>query len=229
LSAHEQFELLFRSTHRHAVNLAYHIVGHRSDAEDVTQAAYLRAWQHFDEFKGDRPFETWLMKIITNCSIDLLRYRKRRAPTYSLDSPARADAEAETLDYEAPDPAADPEKIVLSSILDERLETALRALPAPWREAMLLSDVEQWTCQEIATKMHWNTATVRSRISRAHRRLRRLLDPDADRPARCKRFSTGPRRARAACSKVTSPARGANGPVEQSPADFAGVSRSDCS
>jgi RNA polymerase sigma-70 factor (ECF subfamily) len=179
-STEEQFEQLVRSTRRHALNLAYHITRDRSDAEDVVQLAYLRAWQHFDERMSNCSFEAWLMKIVRNCSIDLLRSRSRRPPTYSLDSSAQADTDEEKISCEPLVPASDPEIALFSSILDERLEAALRSLPDPWRDAMLLSAVEEWSGDEIAAEMHWNRATVRSRISRARRQLRRSLRFEAD-------------------------------------------------
>lgn len=173
----QEFERLFARSHRRAYNLAYRLTGNAADAEDVTQDAYVRAWHNFDSYDSARPFEGWLFRIITNRVIDLRR-RQKRVPMYSLDAPIQGDDDGQPLAHEFAAPDSDPEQIVVGPIIEERLQQALEALPADYRTAILLCDLEQRSYQEIAETMHCAIGTVRSRIHRARVMLRKRLEVD---------------------------------------------------
>lgn len=173
---HQQdFELLFERSHKRAYNLAYRLIGNAADAEDVTQDAFVRAWHNFDSYDSSRSFEGWLFRIITNRVIDMRR-RQKRVPMYSLDSPIQSEDDGQLLVHEFAAPDSDPEQIVVGGVMEERLASALAALPADYRDAILLCDVEQRSYQEIADNMHCAIGTVRSRIHRARVMLRKYLD-----------------------------------------------------
>lgn len=174
-SPQSQFELLFHRSQRRAYNLAYRLTGNASDAEDVTQDAYVRAWHNFDTYDANRSFEGWLFRIITNRVIDLRR-RQKRVPMYSLDSPIHGDDDGQPLAHEFAAPNSDPEQIVVGPVMEERLQVALASLPTDYRKAILLCDVEQRSYQEIADQMHCAIGTVRSRIHRARVMLRKRLE-----------------------------------------------------
>ncbi len=189
--AQNNFEQLFLRSQRRAYNLAYRLTGNASDAEDVTQDAYVRAWDNFDTYDANRSFEGWLFRIITNRVIDLRR-RQKRVPMYSLDTPIMGDEDGQPLSHEFASPDSNPEDLVINPIMDEHLQKALSALPADYREAILLCDVEQRSYQEIAEKMNCAIGTVRSRIHRARVILRRTLE--ADRAGRTPRRTSLSRR-----------------------------------
>jgi RNA polymerase sigma-70 factor (ECF subfamily) len=169
------FDQLFRNSRKRAYNLAYRLTGNATDAEDVTQDAYLRAWCNFGAYDANRSFERWLFRIITNRALDLYR-RKKRVQIYSLNVPMQTDADGTPMDCEFIDPAAGPEETVLAPIVEEQLEAALLKLPADYRIAIVLCDVEQLSYLEIATRTRCATGTVRSRIHRARRLLRRYME-----------------------------------------------------
>ncbi|MCW3054083.1 MAG: polymerase sigma factor, sigma-70 family [Chthonomonadales bacterium] len=177
----QEFERLFQRTRRRAYGLAYRLTGNAADAEDVAQDAYVRAWHNFDSYDGSRSFEGWLFRIITNRVIDLRRHQKR-VPMYSLDTPIYGDEEGQPPAHEFAAPNSDPEDIVIGPILEEKLQSALTALPADYRTAILLCDVEQRSYEEIAAIMHCAIGTVRSRIHRARVLLRKHLETGAARP-----------------------------------------------
>lgn len=174
-TSQREFEQLFHRSQRRAYNLAYRLTGNVTDAEDVTQDAYVRAWHNFDSYDASRSFEGWLFRIITNRVIDLRR-RQKRVPMYSLDTPIQGDEDGQPLSHEFAAPDSDPEQIVIGPIMDERLQRALAALPADYRAAILLCDVEQRSYQEIAETMQCAIGTVRSRIHRARVMLRKHLE-----------------------------------------------------
>ncbi|HZO89147.1 MAG TPA: sigma-70 family RNA polymerase sigma factor [Chthonomonadaceae bacterium] len=175
LTSQQEFEALFRRSQRRAYNLAYRLTGNAADAEDVTQDAYVRAWHNFDTYDASRSFEGWLFRIITNRVIDLRR-RQMRVPMYSLDAPVQADEDGQPLSHEFAAPDSNPEEILVAPIMEERLQRALAALPADYRTAILLCDVEQRSYQEIADIMQCAIGTVRSRIHRARVMLRKHLE-----------------------------------------------------
>jgi RNA polymerase sigma-70 factor (ECF subfamily) len=169
------FEQLFLRSQRRAYNLAYRLTGNATDAEDVTQDAYLRAWHNFETYDANRSFEGWLFRIITNRVIDLRR-RQKRVPMYSLDAPVQGDDDGQPLSHEFAAPDSDPQQIVIEPIMEERLQKALAALPADYRTAILMCDVQERSYQEIAETMHCAIGTVRSRIHRARVMLRKYME-----------------------------------------------------
>lgn len=175
VGSQREFERLFQRSQRRAYNLAYRLTGNATDAEDVTQDAYVRAWHNFDSYDATRSFEGWLFRIITNRVIDMRR-RQKRVPMYSLDTPVQGDEDGQPLAHEFAAPDSNPEQIVLSPIMDERLQEALAALPEDYRRAIMLCDVDQRSYQEIADSMHCAIGTVRSRIHRARVMLRKFME-----------------------------------------------------
>lgn len=175
INAQKEFEQLFQRSQRRAYNLAFRLTGNAADAEDVTQDAYVRAWHNFDSYDANRSFEGWLFRIITNRVIDLRR-RQKRVPMYSLDTPIQGDEDGQPLSHEFAAPDSNPEQIVVGPVMEERLQMALSSLPADYRKAILLCDVEQRSYQEIADQMHCAIGTVRSRIHRARVMLRKRLE-----------------------------------------------------
>ena len=179
------FEQLFQRSQRRAYNLAYRLTGNATDAEDVTQDAYLRAWHNFDSYDANRSFEGWLFRIITNRVIDMRR-RQKRVPMYSLDTPVQGDEDGQPLAHEFATPDGNPEQLVVGPVMDERLQEALAALPGDYRAAILMCDVEQRSYQEIADSMNCAIGTVRSRIHRARVMLRKFMEAEIStrRPAK---------------------------------------------
>ncbi len=175
-----RFEQLFQRSQRRAYNLALKLTGNTADAEDVTQDAFLRAWDNFDSYDANRSFEGWLFRIITNRVIDMRR-RQKRVPMYSLDTPIYGDDDGQPLAHEFAAPDSDPMNLVIDPVMEEKLQSALEALPGDYRQAIMLCDVEQRSYQEIADMMHCAIGTVRSRIHRARVMLRKNMDATSSR------------------------------------------------
>jgi RNA polymerase sigma-70 factor, ECF subfamily len=170
-----EFEALYLRSNRRAYNLAYRLLGNATEAEDVTQDAYVRAWRHFGQYDRSRPFEGWLFRIVTNLVVDRRR-RQKRVPILSLDAPLDTDSDGTALTLDIPDSTSDPQAILLRDLFSEPLQNALDALPPDYRAAVLLADVEDRSYDEIAGIMRCPIGTVRSRIHRARQMLRRNLE-----------------------------------------------------
>ena len=160
------FEELAEGHYRQAFNVAYRITSSRTEAEDLTQEAMLRAFQSFHRYRRDLPFANWLYRIMVNLHID----RLRRRPKARIES-----TDALPGFFELPDLDHDPADLVLSQVVDQRLQQALAQLPKDFRSAVVLCDVEGLSYEEIADVMECSIGTVRSRIHRGRNRMRNLL------------------------------------------------------
>jgi RNA polymerase sigma-70 factor (ECF subfamily) len=172
---HAEFERLLERTQRQAYNIAYRMTGNRDDAEDLTQEAYLRAYRSFGTYNRQLPFESWFFRILSNLFIDLMRRKPKQKPL-SLDQPVGDDEGDDNLLLQIADDNANPERNLMDSVMDERLQVALGALPEAFRTAVMLCDVEGKSYEEIAQSMGSSIGTVRSRIHRGRTMLRRLMN-----------------------------------------------------
>lgn len=153
-----------------AFNVAYRIMGESDSAADATQEAFISAYRSLSSFRGGS-FKAWLLRIVTNACYDELRRRKRR-PQASLD--------ALYVEDEAPDPqlvshGENPEQYTQRMELQGAIHNCLQDLPDDQRAVAVLSDIEGFSYEEIATTVGVALGTVKSRLSRARLRLRDCL------------------------------------------------------
>lgn len=168
-----------QATYRKVFNLAFRLAGNRTDAEDLTQEAFFRAYRGFREYEGDRPFENWIFRILTRLFLDLVRSRKRRLQPVSFDAPHRLDGGEDTVRFEIADRSAGPEDLLMRQYVGAELEAALNKLKPEQRVLVMMADVEDMPYQEIADSMNVPVGTVRSRLHRAHKQLRTILERQA--------------------------------------------------
>jgi RNA polymerase sigma-70 factor (ECF subfamily) len=171
----KEFDSLVGRFHRQAYNVAYRMTGNHADAEDLTQESFLRAYRFFDRYNRDMPFENWLFRIMSRVFVDELRKRPKYKTT-SLDQPLNnpASGDADVM-LEIPDFDSNPANMVLSDALDERLQRSLDSLPDEFRMAVILADVEGLSYEEIAETMNCSLGTVRSRLHRGRKLLRKRM------------------------------------------------------
>ncbi len=155
-------------------NTAYRILGDAASAEDATQEAFIRAWQHLRDYRGGS-WRGWLFRIVTNACYDQLR-RRRRRPTVPLE-PTDAEGEAvESPDWLAdPDPTRNPEAEAERAALRRALETCLQSLPPEQRAALVLIDVQNFAYAEAATALGIALGTLKSRLARGRLRMQDCL------------------------------------------------------
>ena len=147
-----------------AYNLARWLTRNGHDAEDVVQEAFLRAFRFFGGFHGDNP-RAWLLTIVRNSCYDWLR---RNRPS---EVPASLDEEV----HSVVDPSPTPEDRVMTQADRLRVREALEALPLPWREVLILRELEGMAYKEIADIAGIKIGTVMSRLARARAGLQQLL------------------------------------------------------
>lgn len=157
---------------------AVRMSGNPTDAEDLVQETYLRAFRSLDQFQAGTNLRAWLFKILTNAFINDYRKRSRRPRSTSLDNVEDYYLYAHLIDSGIQPSTSGPEEEVLAGITDESVIRALEALPDDFRQVVLLADVEGFAYREIAEIMSIPVGTVMSRLHRARRRLQRtLLEP----------------------------------------------------
>jgi RNA polymerase sigma-70 factor (ECF subfamily) len=153
---------------------ALRLTRNRSDAEDLVQDTYVKAFRFADRFERGTNLKAWLYTILHNT----WRNRRRDASRDTVEVDSERVERAATLD--GPVAADTPEHILLRATLDADLQAALDELPDAFREAVWLRDVEEFSYAEIAEMLGIPIGTVMSRISRGRRLLfERLSAPAA--------------------------------------------------
>jgi RNA polymerase sigma-70 factor (ECF subfamily) len=166
------FEPLVEKYRNRAWRLAFNIVRDRDDAWDVTQEAFIRAWQALPSFRGQSAFYTWLFRIVVNVASDRARQRAARGRAFGTERVPEEEWERTMVD-----PAARPDDEARRAEERDRIERALAALPEHHRTIIMLSDLEGLSYREIAEVLDIPMGTVMSRLHNARKRLRGVLGP----------------------------------------------------
>jgi len=150
-----------------------------TDAEDVLQDAYLDAYRHLGDFRGDSELSTWLTRIVVNHALMRLRREKRRSSIVPFQTTSAANGE--TPETQVPDnriesPSAGAIRAETRRILERRIDE----LPASFRTVFVMREVEDMSMEEIAECLSISPATVRTRLFRARALLREALARDID-------------------------------------------------
>ena len=174
------FDLLVRKYQYKIIKLISRYVHDPSEALDVSQEAFLKAYRALPGFRGDSAFYTWLYRIAVNTAKKALMDMKRN-PVISENALRGGDDEDETsrLGHELISEET-PETILAAREIAEAVNAAMEALPEDLRQAVTLREIEGLTYEEIAAAMECPIGTVRSRIFRAREaisaRVRPLLE-----------------------------------------------------
>jgi len=161
----DSFNKLVEIYQRQAYNLALRMLGNSEAAADATQDAFFSAWRNISSFRGGK-FKAWLLSITANVCRDQLRKLKRQ-PSVSL--------EALPLEPENLPSTESVEDYVLRRELGEEIQRGLDSLPREQRLAVILSDIQGLSYEEIAQAMGCSLGTVKSRLSRGRVQLRDYL------------------------------------------------------
>jgi RNA polymerase sigma-70 factor (ECF subfamily) len=166
----EALEELFRRYRLVAYRVAYRLLGNEADALDAVQEAFVKALTHLSGFQGRSSFKTWLLRVVSNASLDFGRQRGRRE-TLSMDLLGPQQREnLEPLLYA--EPARDLERQDLRRLLNE----VLAQLPAAQRQTFVLHAEAELSYREVASVLGISIGTVMSRLYYARQKLRALLE-----------------------------------------------------
>lgn len=160
------FERIFRSYNRRVYGLCLRMVRNQTDAEDLTQEAFLQLFRKIHTFRGESVFSTWLYRVSAN--VVLMRLRKKGLMEIPLDN---SDEEEDSVrkEFGAPD-------LVLNGTIDRmNLDRAIGELPPGYRKAFMLHDVEGYEHHEIAEILGCSIGNSKSQLHKARMQLRNLL------------------------------------------------------
>jgi RNA polymerase sigma-70 factor (ECF subfamily) len=148
--------------------------GNRSEADDLTQETFLRAYRHWSTFERGTSARSWLFTIARNAFLRSRERQTRRPETLETDLDVAVEALGAAEAYRDI-AAADPERQFFDSFIDDEIKLAVEALPEEFREAVVLSDIEGLNYAEIAEVLGVPLGTVKSRLYRGRRQLERKL------------------------------------------------------
>ena len=159
--------------HRDRVyGFAYHHLGSREEAEDVTQEVLLRLWKHMDRVEPERA-GAWLARVTRNACYDLLRGRRSRRRVFVEGGDAET---REEWMASAPDTAPAPDAGVATWDVARHLKKALGELDEPYRSIVILREIQGLKYDEISAALEMPLNTVKAYLHRARRRLRSSLE-----------------------------------------------------
>jgi RNA polymerase sigma-70 factor (ECF subfamily) len=167
------FDALVSKYRGRVYSMTYHLVQNESDAWDLAQEAFVKAWRALPQFKLDASFYTWLYRIAHNCSYDWLRKRKVENAGEFDDN--RADHQPDPTAEAVPRAFVRPDKAMTNAELGKRIRAAVAQLSEDHRTAILLREVEGLQYDEIAKVMQTSIGTVMSRLFYARKKLQELL------------------------------------------------------
>jgi RNA polymerase sigma-70 factor (ECF subfamily) len=167
------FDLLVAKYQHKILNLVMRYVKDPSEALDVAQEAFLKAYRAAPSFRGESAFYTWLYRIAINTAKNYLVAARRRPTAVDVDF-------ADTEQFETLTKQSDidtPERLALTEEIGATVEAAIQELPEELRTAILLREIEGMSYEEIAATMECPVGTVRSRIFRAREAIEERLRP----------------------------------------------------
>ena len=162
------YEILMRRYNQRLYRAARAILKSESEAEDVMQEAYVRAFQNLRQFEGRAPFPTWLLRIAVNEALGRLRGRDRNV---SLPE----EEENGEISMKMVETSLDPEQSASRAELGNLLEEAVLGLPEAYRTVVMLRDVEEMSTAETAAALDLSEENVKIRLHRGHAMMREML------------------------------------------------------
>lgn len=167
------FDALVLKYQGRILNLISRFVHDPSDASDVAQEAFIKAYRALPKFRGDSAFYTWIYRIAVNTAKNYLATRARQP----FDAASDFDEMEQIGQSDTLKEQTTPERLLLTRELQETIIRAIEGLPADLRSAITLREIDGMSYEEIASVMACPVGTVRSRIFRAREAVDKQLKP----------------------------------------------------
>ena len=167
------FRAIMEQNNQRLYRVARAVMKDDTEAEDVVQETYLRAFFNLSKFRGESSLTTWLTRIALNEALG--RKRKQRAMVTLETVETAQQTSAQIIQFPAMNTETDPERSAAQNEIQRLLERAMDALPEPFRVVFVMRDVEEISIEEAATHLGIRPETVKTRLYRARRLLRQSL------------------------------------------------------
>ena len=166
----QAFEEIVKLYEKSVYNSALYIAQNREDAFDISQEVFIKLWRTLPSYRGEASLKTWIATITRTCAIDYMRTRLQKQTT----SLAYGDGEKE-IDVIDEDAASNPEKSFERDEKVAAVRKAVKSLPEPIRETLILREFHNLSYNEIASIQKISEGTVKSRISRGREQIKEFL------------------------------------------------------
>lgn len=170
----EAFEKLILSYQKKVYTIAYRYMGRREEAEDLAQEAFIKVYRSLKTFRGDSSFSTWLYHVVTNVCRDALRKNSRKLEEDSLD--CAVTTEKGEIRREIVDWSMSPALLYEQKELGEFLQSLIDQLSPEYKAVIVMREIQDMSYDEIAQAMDCSLGTVKSRLSRARKTLRDMIE-----------------------------------------------------
>ncbi len=170
------FRAIMQRHNRRLYRVARGILGNDAEAEDAVQEAYIRAFAHLGEFRGEARLSTWLTRIVINEALGRVRRRHELVELSLLDR--SEGGQPRVLLFPGPFGQSDPEADAARAQFRRLLERAVDGLPQEFRAVFMMREIEEMSIEETALQLGINPATVKTRLHRARRLLRQAFDAE---------------------------------------------------
>jgi RNA polymerase sigma-70 factor (ECF subfamily) len=168
------FRVIMQRHNRCLYRIARAVMRNDSEAEDVVQEAYVRAFTNLAEFRGDSSLATWLSRIVLNEALGRIRRDRPAADMTRLES--RSPSQAEIIPFPLASPQLDPERTMAQRQIQFMLERAIDDLPDDFRFVLIARVIEEMSIEETAALFGLRPETVKTRLHRARKLLRDALE-----------------------------------------------------
>jgi RNA polymerase sigma-70 factor (ECF subfamily) len=155
---------------RSLFRVAYRITGNEADAEDVVQESFLRGYRKLESFESRSNFGTWIYRIAVRCALDRIGGRRIGGNLQVAD-----DSDPEEGNIQIADPAAGPDRLLLSGEIGAMRKTAMQSLTPVERTAFVLRHMEDRTTEEIGAALGIQPNAAKQAVYRAVQKLRQRL------------------------------------------------------
>ncbi len=170
----DAYRVLVESHYQYAFRIAYRLAGQQSDAEEITQEAFLRAYTKLSTFRHDSTFSTWVNRITMNIALNLLERRKR---DLSQGGEQISESHSSRVLHQVSDRRPGPERLLLDKEFTSLRQIAMEALTPMERTAFTLRHVEEMPIAEIASALRVPPNSAKQAVFRAVSKLRKSLAP----------------------------------------------------
>ena len=170
----EAFRIIMQRSNQRLFRIARAVVRDDAEAEDVVQEAYARAFTRLDSFRGESEILTWLTRITLNEARGRLRRRRTMVDISEIE--AAQGGSGQVVAFPAASMSADPEADAARAQVRRLLESAVDELPDAFRTVFIMREIEECSIEETAANLGLRAETVKTRLHRARKHLRKALD-----------------------------------------------------
>jgi len=169
----DAFEELIKEYKKTAYNIAMRVLRNVEDAEDASQEALIKVYKSIENFNMQSSFKSWMYRIVVNTCIDFKR--KKNINTVSIDEKIDLGGNKE-FQREIPDDSNNPDALIENNFNNKLINDALNKLEDDFKTIIILRDIQGFSYIEISEILSCNLGTVKSRLNRARKNLKDILE-----------------------------------------------------